>query len=307
MTGGRRVWGITLLFGATIAAEAFGQAPTNTPDAAKTSPSAAATADSEVTDSAATKAAAAFSRAEEAFAQGNYGDAARAFDLADRLLPHASVIFNAAVAWDHAGDSPRAATNYKRAIDREGLSEAQAAQARKRLVELGERLVYVHITQPLGTNVSVAHVQNETIPTRFFLEPGNYELTLEEGPLRRVEQLAVAPGKSAQFELDPLLAPPSQRGAAPPTPREPTNPNAAQEVSGWVLLGVGVVAAGAAVYMGQEAVVARDEYFKSGRQDRDSYNRAFNLRLGSNVATAGAGVVGATGLVLLLTAPTIRF
>ncbi len=259
------------------------------------------------------EAQAAFERAEAAFADGSYGDAARLFEQADQLAPHASVIFNAAVAWDHAGDSPRAASAYKRALEREGLSRDQAAQSEKRLSELSARLVYVHLAKPLGVTVSVAHVRNEVIPARFFLEPGEYEVLLEDGDKRRTDTIKVVRGRQSRFEFEPL-----KDNAPPPPPPPPPDvkdsvPSKTQETLGWVLLGAGVVGAGVATYFGTQALDAQDKAMRENTSSgglgstQETHDLAERLQLQTNIAWGGAGLLGATGVVLLLTSPTIEF
>ena len=58
---------------------------------------------------------------------------------------------------------------------------------------------------------------------------------------------------------------------------------------------------------GLRALAARDDFNASGYTDADARGRASDLRLATNVLWGGATLAGATGLVLLLTAPTIEF
>lgn len=256
-----------------------------------------------------------FEKAERAFADGSFVDAARLFEQADRLAPHPSVTFNAAVAWDHAGDSPRAASAYRRAGEREGLSEAQRVQTAERLQELSTRLVDVHFVKPRGTAASVGHVRRQQIPTRFFLEPGEYEVLLEDRQARRTETINVRLNESPRFQFAPVRKPqaPQEPPTPPAAPIEEEPPSAAQETMGWVLLGAGVVASGVAGYLGTQALSAQDDARQESQDagglgsTQSTHDRAKRLELQTNIAWGGAGALGATGLILLLTAPTIQF
>jgi hypothetical protein len=246
-------------------------------------------------------------RAERAFSNHQYEKAARLFEDADVKAPHPSVVYNAAVSWDYAGRPARAADAYKRALQREGLTVAQAEDAEKRLEILGNELGYVHIAKPVGGLVTVAHVVRAPIPAHFYLEPGNYDvLVLGAGNLETTERIAVLRGQTLRVEVVTLA-----RAALQPTPalpiEVPAPPNPTQEIFGWVTFGVGVLAAGTAAYFGVRALEARDAFERSGWTDGVARDAAAQFRLGANVAWTGAGVFGAAGLTLALTSPTIRF
>jgi hypothetical protein len=80
-----------------------------------------------------------------------------------------------------------------------------------------------------------------------------------------------------------------------------------QKTWGWVGVGAGVALGGAAIVFGVRALAARDAFNASANTDVNARNRASDLRLATNILWGGATLAGATGLVLLLTAPTIEF
>ena len=82
---------------------------------------------------------------------------------------------------------------------------------------------------------------------------------------------------------------------------------AGQKTWGWVSVGASVALSGAAIFLGVRALSARDRYTASNNTNTDAYNEASDLRLATNLLWGGATVAGATGLVLLLTAPTVEF
>jgi hypothetical protein len=258
-----------------------------------------------------------FRGAEQAFDAQDYARAAQLFEEANRHAPHPSVLFNAAVSWDHAGELARAANDYRAALEVEGLSAAQTEESERRLAALSERLGYVQIAKPLGGLVSVAHIEREPVPARFYLDPGDYEVVLESASgIRSTTSIEVAPGQTLKVALDEVEVPEAEPEAQPePEPEAlPAPPvSTTQETLGWVTLGVGAVAAGVAVYFGTEAMSAQDLYLdqrSSGASpDVQSPLRrdAVDAQVRTNATWVGAGVASGLGVVLLLSSPTFEF
>jgi hypothetical protein len=249
-----------------------------------------------------------FGQAEAAFDKGEFARAAALFERAYRHAPHPSVLFNAAVSWDHAAELARAANAYHAALQEEGLSAAQTEESERRLSALGERLGYVLVAKPIGGLLSVGHLEREPIPVRFYLAPGDYEVKLEVPDGRTsATSIEVEPGQTLKLTLDAVEVPtpvPTEPKVPPEPP--PAPPSRTQETIGWIAIGVGVVGAGVAAYLGTEALSAQDAYLaeQTSASLRES---AVNAQVRTNVAWAGAGVFGGLGVVLLLTAPTVEF
>lgn len=254
-------------------------------------------------------AAALFVRAERAFTHQQYEKAARLFEDADAKAPHPSVLYNAAVSWDYAGRPARAADAYRRALQREGLTEEQADDAEKRLEILSTELGFVDVAKPIGALASVAHVVRAPIPARFYLDPGSYDVLVQDPSGAQItERIVVTRGQTLRVEIDPVHDhPPPPLTAAPPIAPPQEVDDHTQEIFGWVTLGLGVLAAGTAVYCGVRALDERDTFYASGLTDSGARDSSAQYRLGSNVAWAGSGVFGAVGLALVLTSPTIHF
>src|SRR5262249_47150270 len=68
-----------------------------------------------------TLAMARFRAASEAYGRGEYAAAARAFEESYRLVPRAAAVYNAARAWQAAGERARAADDYEAALKRTDL------------------------------------------------------------------------------------------------------------------------------------------------------------------------------------------
>lgn len=261
-----------------------------------------------------------FGRAESAFAEGDYARAAQLFLLADEKAPHASVMYNAAVSWDYAGKRAQAADAYQTALERDGLTVQQQTQAEHRLDELGKSLGLVHVAKPVGGLASVDRIERRPIPFQFFQEPGSYQVELETatGAVTTTD-ITVLPGQTLRLELNPVE---TQTRVIPTVPRRPDSetrplqpvlppmqerPSHAQEVVGWVGVGLGVLAAGVATYYGLQTLQKRDAFDDSGATDADAREDGMRAKTRANVAWVSSAVTSVTGLTLVLTSPTFRF
>ncbi|MCU0691626.1 MAG: hypothetical protein MUF54_09515, partial [Polyangiaceae bacterium] len=80
-------------------------------------------------------------------------------------------------------------------------------------------------------------------------------------------------------------------------PLSPGSPQTRQ-ILGYSAIGAGVVSAGAAIALGLRTLSARDEF--EDQKTRDAYDDATSLRVWTNVAWAGAIVLGGAGAALVL-------
>jgi hypothetical protein len=254
-----------------------------------------------------------FQEATEAYQDGRYSAAASLFEAADRLRPHASVRFNAAAAWEQAGEDARAATAYSAVLELDSLDASRRQTALERLSGLAQKLGRLQIREPLGALVTVDHIQRAPVPLTFYLRPGDYDVAADYRGTRASTSVSIKAGEQRELQLDlPLpepaapVAPPVAVPPAPPAPR-PVDTGAGQKTWGWVSVGASVALSGAAIFLGVRALAARDRYEASSNTNADARNEASNLRLATNLLWGGATIAGSTGLVLLLTAPTVEF
>ncbi|HTV23618.1 MAG TPA: hypothetical protein VMG12_33240 [Polyangiaceae bacterium] len=254
-----------------------------------------------------------FREAKEAYRERRYSAAASLFEAADRLAPHPSTRFNAAAAWDEAGEAARAATAYEAALAASSLEEGKRKVAEGRLSSLKLELGKVLVQRPLGAFVTVDHVQRAPVPTTFYLLPGSYELQIDFQGQTNASPLEVVAGRDHDVKLDYAEEEPSAPSAPPeatkplPPPLPPVDAGISQKTWGWVGMGAGVALGGAAIVLGLRALAARDRYADSQNTDSDARSEAASLRLATNVLWGGATAAGVTGLVLVLTAPTVEF
>ena len=156
-----------------------------------------------------------FREATDAYKEGRYSAAASLFEAADRLAPHPSTRYNAAAAWEEAGEAARAATGYEAALALDTLDEGRRAVAEQRLASLKKTLARVKIQQPLGALVTVDHVQRAPVPTTFYLRPGSYNLAVEYRGDSSTSRARVFAGRDHEIELDLPI------GVVAPPPVEP--------------------------------------------------------------------------------------
>lgn len=257
-----------------------------------------------------------FREARLAFDEGRYAAAASLFEAADRLAPHPSTRFNAAAAWDQAGEFARAATGYEAALSPDLLDPGRKEEAERRLRELRQSLGRVLIKQPLGAFITVDHMQRVPVPAAFYLTPGSYDIQVEYRGTQSVTRTEVVAGGEHDVTLDlpesvVPQAPPVRVTPSPPVapvpPPPPADDGATQKTLGWIGVGAGVALSGAAIIFGVRALAAKDKFDASLHTDASARREASDLRLATNVLWGGATLTGAAGLVLLLTAPSIEF
>ncbi len=256
-----------------------------------------------------------FQEATEAYEEGRYSAAASLFEAADRLRPHASVRFNAAAAWEQAGEDARAATAYAAVLELGSLDASRRKTALERLTGLARKLGRVQIREPLGALVTVDHIQRAPVPLTFYLRPGEYDIAAEYRGVRTLTSATVVAGDEREVLLNlPLPEPPASAPTAPvslpppaPATPRPDDSGPGQKTWGWVSVGASVALSGAAIFFGVRALSARDRFTESRNTNADARKEASNLRLATNLLWGGATIAGSTGLVLLLTAPTVEF
>lgn len=245
-----------------------------------------------------------FDRATKAAARGDYAEAADAFEQAYRLAPHGATLFNAALAWEAAGDRARAADAYAGALDRGGLADSQEKDARKRLRALESRLGRLDITGPAGTLVSVAHAERVPVPVRVHVDRGQHEVRFWPPGGKGQVRLVTAGAEPVELRFEPA----GDTARKEPEPRKPEQEHQLPQrpsasVAAWTAIGAGVALAGATTYLGLEALSARNEFYDSGRTDAHAHDRAESLRTWTNVTLVGAVAATGLGVYLLVRTP----
>lgn len=239
-----------------------------------------------------------FRAASAAHARGDFRAAAQAFEEANRHSARSGTLLNAALSWDAAGDAPRAAGDFMRALEMGGLDGAQVTGAQKRLDALKSTLGWVRVQGPPGSSVSIAHVRGAPLPVDVFVAPGSVEVreTRADGS-ESAELVVLKAGESKLLTFAPLRP-------QPIAPREP-RPSGGSPQRTWALVVLGAAGLGAATggVLGLEALQARSAYESGGFTSHRAYDQAYAFRTAANVAWITTGVLGAAALVVWLTAP----
>ncbi len=240
-----------------------------------------------------------FAEGMEAFGRGNHRAAAEAFSRAFALAPRGATAYNEGLAWHAAGHLARAADAFRCALDMGGLTDAQRIEAETRYSAIRPHVGLVTVEAPAGTLLSLAHRHGSPAPLRIHLDPGTYTVEADfpdrSAAHRAIEVRAgevmviIAPATPlpAPHHPSPVVTPPRQPSGVAPD-------GESVEITtwlGWIALGGSAVCAGTAVYLGLEAIEARDRYYRSAFTDASARNRAGTYRTWTNVAWAGAGVL----------------
>jgi hypothetical protein len=251
----------------------------------------------------------AFKAGAAAYAKNDFRAAAAAFERAYRAAPRGAAIYNAGLAWEAAGESARAADAYTAALSGGDLGATQTSDARARVAAMEKTLGRVEVTAPAGATVSLGHVEGAAAPVTVHVSAGPHDATVRfsDGTTSKRAFTAVAgvsvpvafeaPKASLAQDVPPpaAVAPPGESSSGPPGSRK---------LIGFAALGGGVIASGVAIALGVAALSAKSEFDDSGHHDQDAHDRAASLRTMTNVSWCVAGVLGVTGAVLVMTAPS---
>jgi hypothetical protein len=250
----------------------------------------------------------------EAFKRGDFPLAAKHFDAANRLSPHAELRYNAALAWERAREPARAADAYEGALRQGGLDQGHQKRAQTALAGLKETLGYVKVPAPISGVLSVAHLTQAPIPAQFHLVPGQYRVQIE-GPdgSKITKPISVKAGEVITVEVENASSEPAGTVRRPTTtdePKEtapedrPVTTSSSKSTWGWIAIGAGVVSGGVAVYFGTQTLKASKDYEDSDYTDVSARDRGVRNRAITNVAIAGSVIGVGVGAYLLLSGPS---
>jgi len=247
-----------------------------------------------------------YAQARRAFQEERYRDAAVGFEAASKLHTHAVALYTAAQAWELAGERPRAADAYARALELSGLSESQTTRARERLAVLTPELGVVVVTGDSSTQVQLDEQMQMTLPARVHGTPGSHTLvivyadgsnerqpvTLERGA--SIERSAAKAAPAEQPRIIPL-AEPRKHGVHLEDEQPRTSPWLG---IGLVTTGAGVASLGGAILLGTAAKDAESTY--KAAPTRETLEHARSLETSTNVMLAIGAVLTAGGVGILV-------
>ena len=267
-----------------------------------------------------------FRAAKDLQAEGKVAEACAKYVESHRLDPKPGTILNVATCHDLEGRTATAWADYAEAAtfaarahqtDREKL-------ARSKVEELGKRLSYVTFRFPEVKDLIVLLDGKALTPasagTRVPIDPGDHDLDARApGKAAWTTRVKIGPGPGERTVVVPVLADDGAPTAGPPPPPSASpdgggsaRDGGAQRAVGWVALGVGVTGLAAGTVFGVRTLSQKstvDEHCAGSRCD-DAGLRANDGAKDSATLSTIAFVVGgaalATGIVLLVTAPSAR-
>jgi hypothetical protein len=248
-----------------------------------------------------------FGLGRQAFDAKRYADAAQNFEAAAAYKPHPVTFYTAAVAWELAGRSDRAADAFSRAVEQPGLREEDARKSRERLSSLEGVLGTVTVTAPDGWKVQLDGNVETTAPARLHAKPGLRTLVYR-APGKAVEKKEVTLEAGQKVAIS-LPEPTPQVVAQPEPPKEPKTPvvteapaedplTTIRKSAGLVLAGIGAASVGASIIFWTQAQDARDVY--NAKPTQQGLDHGHNLETWTNVTLIGGLVLLAGGVTLYL-------
>jgi tetratricopeptide (TPR) repeat protein len=268
-----------------------------------------------------------------AYKRGAYTEALEQLDRAYQVVSAPSLALWSARTlvklgrWVEASDRYLQATRLETSTGNVAIQTKAKQDAQQELAELRSRLPHLEVAitgvpaQDVSLTLDGTSLPAALVGTRIPIDPGrhHFEGRFDE-QVQTLEIVAVerqvAPVR-LQFRPATATVVPTPEAAVPsPAPIADSGPAPAKPSSssvraiGWVAIGVGSAAVAVGALTGLMAVNQHanlEQYCKAGSCYRDKagevedYN---SLRSTSTVAFVAGGVIGATGLVLVLTAPT---
>jgi hypothetical protein len=244
-----------------------------------------------------------FAEGQRAFSAKDYRHAAEQFDAAYKHKRHHSALWNAARAWQRAGEPVRAANLYSRFLREAPPDSRDRNTAHAALSELSSKLgrLEIHASGMTDITVDGAPAGDDTV----WVSPGSHavEGKHQGKPVRQTA--SVDGGQSVSVTLVPPSA--SQPPPGPP-PKPAIEPPPDRGSSGgwspavfWVGAGLTAVATGLAVWSGVDTLQSRTAYDTSPSQEALDEGRGKQTRTNVFIGVAGglALLTAVTGIFLV--------
>ena len=241
-----------------------------------------------------------------AFSAGKFAEAAQAFEAAAALKPNAVALYTAALAWEQASQSERAADDYGRALalPAGGLNAQQSTTAKDRLEALEKVLGTLDVTGPDGDKVQLDQFTAAAVPVRLHGTGGTHTVTvLAPNKPNEKREVLLEGGQTQKLDVTPAPAAPPKKETPPPPAKEVVVEKAVSHMSilkaaGFVSIGVGATTALAAILLGISAQDAGDAY--NAAPSHAGFVHANALADWTTGAWITAGIFVAAGVTLVL-------
>jgi hypothetical protein len=240
-------------------------------------------------------AAAAFNRGEKAYAAKDFKGAGAAFEEAFDHVPHPSALWNAARAWNRAGELPRAANLYARYLSEAPPDAPDRKNATTSLDKLTPKLGKLNINAPGADKVEVD--DEVALGKSVYVTPGTHVVRArtKDKVIQRVQSVE-AGGVASVALVEDAVSVPIDATAKEPDRGKPLPPA--------VVIGGGAataVALGITIGLGVDTLNAKSTYDAAQTQENLDAGRAKQTR--TNVllgVTLGlAALTGAAAIFLV--------
>jgi hypothetical protein len=222
-------------------------------------------------------AAAAFDRGEKAYAAKDFKGAGAAFEEAFDHVPHPSALWNAARAWNRAGELARAANLYTRYLSEAPPDAPDRKSATSSLEKLTPKLGKLNITAPGSDSVEVD--DEVALGKSVYVSPGTHVVRArsKDKVIQRVQSVEAGGVASVALVEDAVSVP---TDPADPTPKK-TGGDEPRPLPPAVVIGGGAVTAvalGITIGLGVDTLNARSTYDAAPTQENLDAGRAKQTR-----------------------------
>ena len=249
------------------------------------------------------RAAKKFRAGEAAFKKHKYKKAAKAFEEAYEIAPHPAPLFNAARAYEKAGDLVTAANLCAIYLRDAPSDDKRQSKARALLADLTPKVGRIQVEAEDGDNVEIDGRSMELEVT--YVDPGDHTVSGEFDGEIVERQVEVVAGSLVKVSLGPEVELEEEGGdegvvvdGDEEREPEPGKGKGLRPVWFWTGAAATAVLGGATVWSGLDTNSARDDFDKNptqtGYDDGVSKQKRTNLLFGlTAVVGVGTGVVGA--------------
>lgn len=250
------------------------------------------------------KAAKEFRHAMRAYRRHDYAAAAADFEEAYATLPHPAALFNAAEAYEKAGELTKAANLCARYLHDASDKDRRRSKANKMIADLTPKLGRVDIDANGAQDVQI---DGKTPgPGVSFVDPGDHLVTGSFDGKQVQRQISVVAGSLEQVRLEAPPPPPARSATPVAAPvRGPRDQGAAGKHGGLPPLAV-YIGAGATAVLGGVTIWSGLDTNKA-RSDYDAHPTQQGLDSGQGKQTRTNVLVGATAVVGVATAAIAIF
>jgi hypothetical protein len=250
-----------------------------------------------------------FADGDRAFKEGDYRQAAEAYERAYQRVPHHSALWNAARSWHRAGELAKAANLYARYLREAPPGARDRNNAQKALNELSNKLarLEIHATDVADVKLDGAPLALSSV----FVTPGEHVLegrTHEDRVVRQAQTVETGDVVSVALVPPAVAVAPSPSVVATAPQQQPRAGGAAPSTRrGWSPIvvyfegAVTLALAGITVWSGIDTLQQKDAFDRSPTPDNLDVGRQKQTRTNLLIgASAAAGAVTALTALLLV-------